>query len=115
MDRIERLQIAGAIIRKLGAKRAAEASQPCKPPIPSKWGFDGVDKVTPNARGFRARIRFCDALSGEDTRITLASNYPTAEVAGMAYAMAHTRVWGAASRYSGEITTEELRLMVGAR
>jgi hypothetical protein len=110
-NRIDRLAMAHEVIQRLGARRAVEASLPIKPPTPSKWGFDGVDKITRNARNFRARIRFCDALSGGDVRVTLGS-FPTAETAGRAYAMAHVRLWGSVSRYCGEITTEELLLLV---
>jgi hypothetical protein len=101
----QRADIANRVIRKLGNRRASEAKR--TPPVgvltngqntPNPTGFDGVDCV---GRKFRARIRFCDALSGADVRMTLGS-YASAEEAGYAYCEAHTRLWGSASRYTPE-------------
>jgi hypothetical protein len=92
---IEREEIAQSVLRKLGTRRAAEAARPCYPPIPNPHGFDGVDK---SGNKYRARIRYCDALSGKDTRITL-GRFATAEQAGFAYATAHIQLWGSHSRY----------------
>jgi len=110
MTKLERLQVAATIIRKLTGKRAAEGSRACQPPIPNPWGFDGVDKVTPNATKYRARIRVCDALSGCDSRVTLGS-FPDAHSAGQAYAMAHVALWGSLSRYCADMSDEELSLL----
>jgi len=95
MTPLEREQIASKVLAKLGNRRATEASRPCQPPTPNPNGFDGVDKM---GRRFRARIRFCDALSGDDTRVTLGT-FGNAEQAGFAYATAHIRLWGNHSRY----------------
>jgi hypothetical protein len=101
----QKYEITNRVIRKLGTRRAAEAKR--TPPegvltngqnTPNPTGFDGVDCV---GRKYRARIRFCDALSGADVRVTLGT-YGSAEEAGYAYCEAHIRLWGVASRYAPE-------------
>lgn len=104
-------QIAQNVINKLGLRRAREAGKFHKSPKPSKTGFEGVDIV--NNR-YRARIRFCDALSGQDVRITL-GYFNTAEDAGYAYATAHISLYGAASRYSGALGSEVLDFLLGSK
>jgi len=99
ISKLERFTIANAVIAKLGHRRAREASMPLRPPVPNPTGFDGVDKL---GGRYRARIRFCDALSGKDVRLTLGM-FDTAERAGYAYAAAHVKLWGAASRYTREL------------
>jgi hypothetical protein len=99
---IERTCILNAVIAKLGDRRAREAKRIADgvltngATIPNPTGFDGVDIV---GRRFRARIRYCDALTGADTRVTLGM-HDTAEKAGYAYCLAHIRLWGSASRYT---------------
>jgi hypothetical protein len=113
MTKTERYLIASAVITKLGARRALEATRPIYPPIPNPNGFDGVDKLP--SGNYRARIRFCNALDGNDTRVTLGS-YKTPDKAGLAYALAHIRLWGSVSRYSQDIPeTDLLALIAGGK
>ncbi len=109
LSKLERYAIAREAIRRLGARRALEATRPLYPPIPNPNGFDGVDKM-PSGK-YRARIRFSDALSGNDTRVTLGT-FPTAEGAGYAYASAHVKLWGGVSRYSQDISCEKLQKII---
>jgi hypothetical protein len=102
---IEKTQIANKVIRKLGTRRAREAKRTPEQGVLTNvancinpTGFDGVDAI---GRKYRARVRFCDALSGADCRITLGT-YDSAESAGYAYCQAHIRLWGSASRYTPE-------------
>ncbi|MFA5344811.1 MAG: hypothetical protein WC315_00855 [Candidatus Omnitrophota bacterium] len=112
LTKTERYAIANAAIAKLGARRAMEASRPVYPPIPNPTGFDGVDLLPGRYPRYRARIRFCDALSGQDTRITLGTRFDSAEQAGYAYAAAHVKLWGAVSRYTRDISPDELQAMI---
>jgi len=92
-------QIAQDIIRRLGVRRAKEGTRPIPPAIPNKTGFEGVDFT---GGKYRAQIRFSDALSGQDTRITL-GRFDSAESAGMAYRAAHIHLWGALSYFLGGV------------
>jgi hypothetical protein len=113
ISKTERYAIANAAIAKLGARRALEASRPVYPPTPNPTGFDGVDKLpTRRYDRYRARIRFCNALDGCDTRITLGTKFDSAEKAGYAYAAAHVKLWGSVSRYTRDISPEELQAMI---
>ena len=100
MIRIQREQVARKAIEKLGTRRVKDGTHPTKPPEPNKVGFEGVD-VLPSGN-YRARIRFCDALSGRDTRVTLGT-YKDAEQAGLAYRTAHISLWGSLSYFVGEL------------
>jgi hypothetical protein len=102
---LEKMTIANKVIRKLGARRAREAKRTPDQGVLTNGqntvnptGFDGVDQI---GRKYRSRIRFCDALSGADVRVTLGT-YGSAEEAGYAYCTAHIRLWGLASRYTPE-------------
>jgi len=108
LTKTERYLIARGAIAKLGARRALEATRPLYSPIPNPNGFDGVDKV---GKRFRARIRFSSALDGRDTRITLGM-FDCAESAGYAYAAAHVKLWGSVSRYTCDISQDELKGMI---
>ena len=106
-DRLTRERIARKAIERLGVARAREAGEPLAPPEPNKVGFPGVDALTrgkpPVLTGkYRARIRFTDALSGSDTRITLGT-FNCAEDAGFAYRAAHIHLWGSLSYFLGEV------------
>jgi len=101
----KRNEIALRVIAKLGNRRAREAKRTPDQGVLTNGattinptGFDGVDAI---GRKFRARVRFCDALSGADVRVTLGT-YGSAEEAGYAYCEAHIRLWGSASRYTPE-------------
>jgi hypothetical protein len=101
----KRNEIALRVIAKLGNRRAAEAKRTPQNGVLTNGancvnptGFDGVDQI---GRKFRSRVRFCDALSGADVRVTLGT-YGSAEEAGFAYCEAHVRLWGSASRYTPE-------------
>ena len=105
INKTKRAQILNDVLRKLGARRAAEAKRTpdqgvltnganCVNPT----GLDGVDRLP--SGNYRARIRFCDALTGCDTRVTLGSKFGCAEEAGYAFCEAHILLWGSASRYT---------------
>jgi hypothetical protein len=101
----ERYEIANRVIRKLGNRRAREAKRTPEQGVLTNGancinptGFDGVDQI---GRKFRSRVRFCDALSGADCRVTIGT-FDSAEEAGYAYCEAHVRLWGSASRYTPE-------------
>lgn len=110
LTRNEEMNIAAAVVQRLGLRRAKEASIYHNPPIENPTGWEGVDML-PSKR-YRARIRFCAALSGADTRITLGTKYETAEQAGYAYGIAHIRLYGAVSRYSGFVSTDMLAFLI---
>jgi hypothetical protein len=102
---LEKYEITNCVIRKLGTRRAREAKRTPDQGVltngqntPNPTGFDGVDPI---GRKFRARIRYCDALSGQDTRLTIGT-FDSAESAGFAYCQAHILLWGVASRYASE-------------
>ena len=107
IDKIRRQQIAREVISKLGCQRAKDGTHPTVPPIANKVGFAGVDYTNGS---FRARIRFCNALSGKDTRITL-GRFDTPAEAGFAYAAAHVVLWGSLSYFVREITAEDLSII----
>jgi hypothetical protein len=91
--KLERAVILNEVIARLGTRRAMEAAEPNVTPVPNRWGCVGVDFT---GGKFRARIRFCDALTGQDTRITLIRSDNVAD-ADFAYRAAHVLLWGAAS------------------
>jgi len=97
LTQLEMARIQNDVIRRLGTDRATEASKPAHPPTPNPLGFDGVD-ILPSGK-YRARIRYCSALTGTDCRLTLGA-HESAEQAGYAYAIAHLRLWGSASRFA---------------
>jgi len=104
---VERTRILNSVVQRLGTRRAREAkgTTTIGATIPNPTGFDGVDIV---GRRYRARIRYCDALTGSDTRLTLGM-YDCAESAGYAFCMAHIGLWGCASRY----TTDDISDIFG--
>jgi len=105
LSEAQRRVIANRVIAKLGMRRAVEAKRTTVGVLTNgankenPTGLDGID-VLPS-RKVRSRIRFCDSLSGQDTRLTLGT-YLTIEEAGYAYAQAHTILWGSASRYTSD-------------
>jgi hypothetical protein len=101
LSRLEKARIANQVIELLGLARALEAKgDHCSGQTKANpTGFDGVDF---DRGSYRARIRYSDCKSGQDTRKTL-GRWNTAAEAGYAFAVAHTRLWGTASRYASEI------------
>lgn len=93
MTELKRAEILNVVLARLNGRRAVEASTTHNTPIPNKFGLVGVDHT--NGK-FRARIRFCDALSGADVRITLIRTDDPDE-AQYAYCAAHVALWGSAS------------------
>jgi len=115
LTRIEQENISTAVVERLGLRRAREASLYHNPPIENPTGWEGVDQLPTRQdrpSRYRARIRFCDALSGADTRVTLGTKYENAEKAGYAYGVAHIRLYGAVSRYSGAVSTDTLAFLI---
>ena len=90
---LDRAVILNEVIERLGPRRAQEAAETHVTPEPNKHGCVGVDFT---GGKYRARIRFCDALTGQDTRITLIRTDNVAD-ADYAYRAAHVLLWGAAS------------------
>ena len=99
MSRLDREQLAQGIIRRLGIRRAARG---CKPhtPTTNPTGYDGIDRLSNGL--YRARIRQCDALGGQDHRVTL-GKFETAREAGKAYKKAHIELWGSLSYFIEEL------------
>ena len=95
-----RAVVLNKVIEKLGTARAIEASETHVTPEPNKMGYadDGKPVVGVDFTGgkFRARIRYCDALSGADTRLTLIRT-DSLDEAVWAYRYAHVALWGNAS------------------
>lgn len=104
--------IAVEVVKRLGTARAKDGTHPTVPPIPNKTGFEGVD-LPAGSRKYRARIRFCDSLSGNDCRVTL-GRFDCAEDAGHAYKMAHIMLWGELSYFVGTVTVETLEAIKAA-
>lgn len=92
-NELERVVILNDVIAMLGTRRALEAAETHVTPEPNKWGCVGVDYT---GGKYRARIRFCDALTGADTRITLIRTDNLSQ-ADYAYRAAHVLLWGSAS------------------
>lgn len=90
---LDRAKILNEVLGKLGTVRALEAAETHVTPEPNKYGVVGVDFT---GGKFRARIRFCDALTGQDTRFTLLRT-DSLEEADYAYRAAHVALWGSAS------------------
>ena len=92
----ERLTVAVEVVKRLGKYRAVEAGNPVIPPIenPLGEGYTGVDDY--NGKTYRARIRVCDALSGQDKRISL-GRFEDADFAAYAYRIAHVALYGSYS------------------
>lgn len=93
MNALNRAKILNKVLKRLGTNRALEAAETHVTPEPNKFGVVGVDFT---GGKFRARIRFCNALTGQDTRITLLRTDSLSE-ADYAYRAAHVALWGSAS------------------
>jgi len=105
LTELKRAEILNGVLERLNGRRACEASITHNTPIPNKFGLIGVDFT--NGK-FRARIRFCDALSGEDIRITLLRS-DCADECDYAYRAAHIALWGSASWAACDDIMDELR------
>lgn len=100
------------VLERLGTARALEASETHVTPEPTKMGVcdDGYPVVGVDFTGgkFRARIRFCDALSGADVRLTLIRT-DSLDEAVWAYRYAHIALWGSASWAANDDIVDEIR------
>ena len=102
-DTIEgRLAIARDAITKLGVRAALLGTRPNTPPESPKWGYEGVDRPHKEVAKYRARIRFCDASTGSDVRIS-STGYDDPSDAGYWYMCAHIKAWGTLSYFVNEI------------
>jgi hypothetical protein len=99
-DETIRAKVLNKVLERLGPARALEAGNPAVPPEPNKMGLadDGKPIIGVDFDGgkYRARIRYCDALSGQDVRITLIRT-DCLDEAVWAYRYAHVALWGSAS------------------
>jgi hypothetical protein len=97
---LDRAATLNTVLAKLGTARALEAATTHTTPEPSKMGLasDGLPIVGVDFTGgkYRARIRYCDALSGDDVRVTL-TRTDSLDEAVWAYRYAHVLLWGNAS------------------
>lgn len=93
MNTLTRAVILNEVLERLGSARALEAAETHETPEPNKYGCVGVDFT---GGKYRARIRFCNALTGQDIRITLLRSESLTE-ADYAYRAAHVALWGSAS------------------
>ena len=97
---LSRATIANQVISLLGLARAMEAKgDHCSGQSKENpTGFDGVDF---DRGSYRARIRYSDCKSGQDTRKTI-GRFNNAADAGYAFCVAHVTLWGSASRYAAD-------------
>lgn len=105
----ERLEVAVAVVKRLGKYRAIEAGSPNVPPMPNPLGegFTGVDLD----RGtFRARIGVAVALDGVQKRITLGRSDCSEEAAYM-YRVAHVALYGSYSWAAESLSDYERALI----
>jgi len=109
LDALDRAKVLNEVIARLGHARAAEASETHVTPEPNKWGCVGVDYT---GGKYRARIRYCDALNGQDVRVTLIRTNDLAE-ADYAYRAAHVLLWGSASWAACDDIADALRAAAG--
>lgn len=110
---LDRAATLNTILAKLGTARALEAADIHETPLPSQFGYapDGKPVVGVDFTGgkYRARIRYCDALSGDDVRITLIRT-DSLDEAIWAYRYAHVALWGNASWAADDDITDAIRL-----
>lgn len=113
-DELVRAGLLNIVLDKLGLARAMEANDTHETPEPSQFGLwdDGLPVVGVDFDGgrYRARIRFCDALSGQDTRITLIRTDSLGE-AVWAYRYAHVALWGSASWATCDDILDEIQMI----
>jgi hypothetical protein len=112
-DELTRAIVLNKVLKRLGTARALEAAETHMTPEPSQFGFadDGKPVVGVDFTDgkYRARIRYCDALSGSDVRVTLIrTNY--LDEAIWAYRYAHVALWGSASWAADDDIIEQIRL-----
>lgn len=111
-DETMRAKVLNEVLGRLGTARALEAAEAAKTPEPNKFGFsaDGKPVIGVDFTGgkYRARIRYCDALSGRDVRVTLLRTSCLGE-AVWAYRYAHVALWGSASWAADDDIIEHLR------
>jgi hypothetical protein len=100
-----RAKVLNEVLRKLGTARALEAAETHETPVPNRYGCVGVDFT---GGKYRARIRYCDALSGQDVRVTLIRT-DCLEEAAWAYRYAHVALWGSASWAANDDIVDHLR------
>jgi len=95
-----RAKVLNEVLGRLGPTRALEANDTHITPAPSQLGVWDDDYpvvgVDIHHGKYRARIRYCDALSGQDVRITLIRSEEL-EDAVWAYRYGHVALWGSAS------------------
>lgn len=107
-----RAKVLNEVLGRLGTARALEASETHVTPEPNKFGYadDGKPVVGVDFTGgkYRARIRYCDALSGQDVRVTLIRT-DCLDEAVWAYRYAHVALWGSASWAADDDIIEHLR------
>lgn len=110
-DELTRAVALNEVLERLGSARALEAAETHVTPEPNKMGYadDGKPVVGVDFTGgkYRARIRYCDALSGEDIRITLIRT-DCLDEAIWAYRYAHVILWGSASWAADDDIVDEL-------
>ena len=106
-----RLTIARKAIAKLGVRAAMLKTRPNRPPEPPKWGWEGVDQPVKGVEKYRARIRFCDASTGSDVRIS-STGYDNPADAGYWYMCAHIKAWGTLSYFVNEIDPDMVAFLL---
>jgi hypothetical protein len=108
---MKRAVVLNKVLAKLGTARAVEASETHVTPEPNKMGYadDGKPVVGVDFTGgkYRARIRYCDALNGQDVRVTLIRT-DSLDEAIWAYRYAHVALWGNASWAADDDIVAEL-------
>ncbi len=112
-NELTRAVILNDVLARLGFARAAEAAETHVTPEPNKMGYadDGkpIVGVDTHHGKYRARIRYCVALSGADIRVTLIRT-DCLEEAVWAYRYAHVALWGSASWASDDDILADVQL-----
>lgn len=86
-------------------RASAQSVREAHPPTEGAYGYTGVDKWSPKARTFRARISLWDCSAGRWVRINK-NGFASAAEAGLWYVYAHIAFWGSLSVHADEVSVE---------
>ena len=109
MIETERLDVAVAVVKRLGKYRALEAGSPNIPPTPNPLG-EGYTGVDLDGKTFRARVGVAVAGNGIQKRITLGRS-DCADEAAFMYRAAHVALYGSYSWAAESLSDSERTLI----
>jgi hypothetical protein len=92
-------------------RASGQAVREAHPPTEGAYGFPGVDKWSPKARTFRARISLWDCSQGRWVRINK-NGFSSAAEAGFWYVCTHIAFWGSLSVHADEVSVEVYEALV---